>query len=136
MLSGKSNSQISAFFFPWKSPTTYPSFDLVWGFWMGTKFSIEKWHNVIYDFDPNLTLFLSYVSPHLGAWAFLISFNSYEIRGRSQTTFTKFGFFWPPTPLRLHFLWYESLQKVDFFDHLPPSSCKRSLWMAPNRMLL
>ena len=29
-------------------------------------------------------------------------------------------------------LWYESLQKVDFFDHLPPSSCKRSLWTAPN----
>ena len=22
--------------------------------------------------------------------------------------------------LRLHFLWYKSLQKVDFFDHLPP----------------
>ena len=49
------------------------------------------------------------------------------VRGRSQTTFTRFGFFWPPSPLRLHFLWYESLQKVDFFDHLPPSSCKRSL---------
>ena len=31
------------------------------------------------------------------------------------------------TPLRLHFLWYKCLQKVDFFDHLPPSSCKRSL---------
>ena len=30
-------------------------------------------------------------------------------------------------PLRLHFLWYKSLQKVDFFDHLPTSSCKRSL---------
>ena len=26
------------------------------------------------------------------------------VRGRSQTTFTKFGFFLPPTPLRLHFL--------------------------------
>ena len=54
------------------------------------------------------------------------------IRGRSQTTFTRFVFFWPPSPLRLHFLWYKSLQKVDFFDHLPPSSCKRSLWMPPN----
>ena len=53
------------------------------------------------------------------------------LRGRSQTTFTRFGFFWPPTPLRLHFLWYKSLQKVDFFDHLPPSSCKHSLWTAP-----
>ena len=56
---------------------------------------------------------------------------SFWIRGRSQTTFTRFGFFWPPTPLRLHFLWYKSLQKVNFFDHLPPSSCKRSLWTAP-----
>ena len=27
-------------------------------------------------------------------------------------------FFWPPTPLRLHFLWYKSLQKVNIFDHL------------------
>ena len=54
-------------------------------------------------------------------------------RGRSQTTFTKFVFFWPRTPLRLHFLWYKSLQKVNFFDHLPPSSCKRSLWTPPYR---
>ena len=45
------------------------------------------------------------------------------------------SFFWPPTPLRLHFLWYKSLQKVNFFDHLPPSSCKRSLWTAPNFIL-
>ena len=51
--------------------------------------------------------------------------------GRSQTTFTRFVFFWPPNPLRLHFLWYKSLQKVNFFDHLPPSSCKRSLWTPP-----
>ena len=27
----------------------------------------------------------------------------------------------------LHFPWYKSLQKVKFFDHLPPSSCKGSL---------
>ena len=25
-----------------------------------------------------------------------------------------------------------SLQDLSFFDHLPPSSCKRSLWTAPN----
>ena len=43
----------------------------------------------------------------------------------------KICLFWPPTPVRLHFLWYKSLRKVDFFDHLPPTSCKRSLWMAP-----
>ena len=54
------------------------------------------------------------------------------MRGGSQTTFTRFGFFWPPTPLCLHFLRYKSLQEVDFFDHLPPSSCKRSLWTTPN----
>ena len=55
-----------------------------------------------------------------------------NFRGCSQTTFTRFVFFWPITPLRLHFLWYKSLQEVDFFDHLPPSSCKRSLWTTPN----
>ena len=52
---------------------------------------------------------------------------------RSQTTFTRFCFFGPPTPLGLHFLWYKSLQKVNFFDHPPPSSCKRSLWTTPKR---
>ena len=41
------------------------------------------------------------------------------------------SFFWPPTLLRLHFLWYECLQKVANLDHLPTSSCKRSLWTAP-----
>ncbi len=72
-------------------------------------------------------------------FSFLMSlkyFRDRTIRGRSQTTFTKFGFFWPPTPLRLHFLWYKSLQKVNFFDHLPPSSCKHSLWKAPKRKTL
>ena len=58
-------------------------------------------------------------------------FPNFHIRGRSQTTFTRFAFFWPPTHLRLHFLWYKCLQKVNFFDHLPPSSCKRSLWTPP-----
>ena len=48
------------------------------------------------------------------------------VRGCSQTTFTRFVLYWPPTILRLHFLCYKSLQKVDFFDRLPPSSCKRS----------
>ena len=56
-----------------------------------------------------------------------------QLRGRSQTTFTNFDYFWPPTPLRLDFLWYKSLQKVYFFDHLPPSSCKRSLWTPPKQ---
>ena len=60
------------------------------------------------------------------------------IWGRSQTTFTNyvhklrwqnFGFFWPPTPLSWHFLWYERWQKVDIFG--PPTSCKRSLWTPP-----
>ena len=34
--------------------------------------------------------------------------------------FKIFGFFGPPTPLRLHFIWYKSLQKVDFFTTYPP----------------
>ena len=33
--------------------------------------------------------------------------NLFCTRGRSQTTFTRFWLFLPPTPLRLHFLWYE-----------------------------
>ena len=35
--------------------------------------------------------------------------------------FTRFGFFWPPTPLHLHFLRYKSLQKVNFLTIYPPS---------------
>ena len=42
-----------------------------------------------------------------------------QIRGRSQTMFTKFVFFWPPAPLRLHFLWNKNLQKVDFLTTYP-----------------
>ena len=31
----------------------------------------------------------------------------------------------PPSPLHLHFVWYKSLQKVNFLsDHIPPSSYK------------
>ena len=52
----------------------------------------------------------------------------------SQTMYVyKIWLFWPPTTLSLRFLWYKCLQKVDFFDHLHPSSCKRSLWTAPYR---
>ena len=45
------------------------------------------------------------------------------------------GFFWPPTPLHLHFLWYEFLQKVDYFG--PPGTylprfVNVVLWMTPN----
>ena len=52
-------------------------------------------------------------------------------RGAFTNYVYKIWLFWPPNPLRLHFLWYKSLQKVDFLDHLPPSSCKRSLWTPP-----
>ena len=68
-------------------------------------------------------------------WEFIFNYCAIEMkinkRGRSQTTLTRFGSFWPSTPFRLHFLWYKSLQKINFFDHLPPSSCKRSLWTPP-----
>ena len=36
----------------------------------------------------------------------LITIQGNTVRGRSQTIFTRFVFFWPLTPLRLHFLWY------------------------------
>ena len=41
------------------------------------------------------------------------------VRGRSQTTLTRFCHFWPPTPLCWQFLWYERWQKVDIFG--PPT---------------
>ena len=59
-------------------------------------------------------------------WGSFFHYSESYKRGHSQTTFTRVGF------LHLHFLWYKSLQKVDLFDHLPPSTCKRSLWTAPN----
>ena len=53
-------------------------------------------------------------------------------RGGSQTTLTRFWlFFWPPTPLRWHFLPYKRWQKVKIFDYLPTSFCQRSLWTPP-----
>ena len=55
----------------------------------------------------------------------------FRLGGIHKLRLQDLGFFWPPTPLRLHFIWYKSLQKVNFFDHLPPSSCKRSLWTPP-----
>ena len=63
-------------------------------------------------------------------------FFCWGIRGRSQTTFTRFVSFWQPNPICLHFLRYKSLQKVDFSDHLPPSSCKRSLRTPPIRQII
>ena len=58
-----------------------------------------------------------------------------SLRGRSLTMFTIFGFFWPPTPLCLHFLWYKSLQQVVFFTTYPPPPCKRNLWTAPKALV-
>ena len=57
------------------------------------------------------------------------------IRGRSQTTLTRFWLFWPPTPRRWHFLTYKRWQKVKIFG-LPSSTypplvvnvCERSLY--------
>ena len=56
-----------------------------------------------------------------------------SFRGRSKTTLTSFWHFWPPTPLRWHFLPYKRWQKSTFIDYLPvpPSSCKRCLWTTP-----
>ena len=51
-------------------------------------------------------------------------------RGRSQTTLTSFWLFWPPTPLTFSTL-YTLKKKSTFFDYLPPSSCKLSLWATP-----
>ena len=45
-----------------------------------------------------------------------------DVRGRSQITLTRFWLFWPPTPLRWHFLSYENWQKGQHFwtTYSPP----------------
>ena len=53
-----------------------------------------------------------FVWPHCNIW-------DHWIRGRSQTTLTRFWLFWPPTPLCWHFLWYDCWQKVDILR--PPT---------------
>ena len=89
---------------------------------------------------------VQYLTQDFGEWIYTMHFlhsfcphksrhvtylnSAFSSRGRSQTTLTRFGSFWPSTPFRLHFLWYKSLQKFDLLYHLPPSSCKRSLWTA------
>ena len=99
-----------------------------------TNFYLKFVNNInffLYLTDFNLRVVGKINKIYLKANSFIVTRLILGLRGRSQTTFTKFGFYWPPTPLCLHFLWYESLQKVNFFDHLPLSSCKRSLWTAP-----
>jgi hypothetical protein len=44
----------------------------------------------------------------------------FQFRGRSQTTFTRFDFFWPPTLLCLHFLWYKVYKKSIFLTTYSP----------------
>ena len=41
------------------------------------------------------------------------------IRAVQKLRWQDFGFFWPPTPLCWHFLWYEHWQTVDIFE--PPT---------------
>ena len=53
------------------------------------------------------------------------------IRGHSHPTLTTFGFFWPPTPCVDIFYGMNVDKKWTFLDHLPTSSCKRSLWTTP-----
>ena len=43
---------------------------------------------------------------------FLFSYNLQKLRGRSQTTLTRFLLFLTTYPLRWHFLWYDRWQKV------------------------
>ena len=60
-------------------------------------------------------------------------------RGRSQTTMTRFFTFFDhlplvlPTPYVDIFYGMNVDQKWRFLDHLPTSSCKRSLWMTPKQ---
>ena len=57
----------------------------------------------------------------------------FELGGIQQLGGQNFAIFWPPPLLRGQFLYPEVGQKPTFFDPLspPPSSCRRSYWMAP-----
>ena len=57
-----------------------------------------------------------------------------ELGGVHKLCWQDFVFFWPPTPLRWHFIPYKSWQILTFLDYLPsePTSfCQCSLWMTP-----
>ena len=53
------------------------------------------------------------------------------LRGRSQTTLTRF-FFWPPTPCVDMFYFIIVDKKWTFLDHLLTSSSRRSFWTTLN----
>ena len=56
------------------------------------------------------------------------------LRGRSQTMFTIFWFFFDHLPPCVYIFYGMNVYKTwTFLDHLPTSSCKRSLWTTPYR---
>ena len=65
------------------------------------------------------------------SWAKKKLLNKNRPKGAFTNYVYKIWLFLTTYPLRLHFLWYKCFQKIDFFDLLPPSSCKRSLWTPP-----
>ena len=59
----------------------------------------------------------------------LHSSNQNEVRGRSQTTWQVFGFFWLPTPLRWQFLTYKSWHFMTIYLPLLENVvCEQPLW--------
>ena len=58
--------------------------------------------------------------------------HTFQIKGRSQTTLTRLGLFYPLPPWVDIFYGMNVDKKWTFLDHLPTSSCKRSFWTAPN----
>ena len=63
-------------------------------------------------------------------WVVRFLLEEYKIRGRSQTTLTRFWLFFDRLPPCVDIFYDVNVDKKwTFLNHLPTSSCKRSLWM-------
>ena len=64
---------------------------------------------------------------------YLLSIIVFTSRGCSQTTLTRFWILFDHLPPCVDIFYGTNFdKKMTFLDHLPTSSCKRSLWMTPN----
>ena len=87
---------------------------------------IQLWKRGQPDNEGYYTLQNSESQKFITADTYSLELRGKCIRGRSQTTFTKFGFF-DHLPPSVYIFYGIKVYKKSFFDHLPPSSCKRSL---------
>ena len=65
--------------------------------------NLPPWINAMLPRKGRRASYQNILNPERNA----VQLQSLGIFPHSSTTFTRFGFFWPPTPLRLHFLWHK-----------------------------